>query len=318
MVENHMTSIFPGCKTDRIKSVGKNPDKGWESTRTYEVELSAAGGKRRVFVKRFSKRFADSMKKEVKATVRLGKKEEARVPLVHGFFRDINSFIFEPAEGVSLNRYVLSKYMRPPKAKTRDDMGFFVKEVAKGIAFIQNTGEGRDTRFSYESFKAFESNRNPELKNLIESNRKLSGIVDSIDGSRQRMAIGYNDLKASHVYVADGSIKIIDFCPFSLKWFFINPVAFSVSLELAQKAPFFRRKEFQSLRKNFYEEYVGMLGWKVDPAFLEGMEILKKCELLCYFRNALKSGAPLKHSVSMKLDMKRLLKGIRDSGVINL
>jgi hypothetical protein len=195
-------------------------------------------------------------------------------------------------------------------------MASYVGEVARGIAFLQSSDRPKTKRFSYRSFIRRGSGCSGRLEKMIETKKGLSDIVEGLEGRKFLEARGYNDLKMGHVLVeGDGpgaKVRIIDFGPFMRKWCFINPAAFSVGMELAQKIPFFGRRDFMFLRKAFFDEYANSLDADPDMDLMESMEVLKRAELLCNSGDVIEEGGvSMKRKLMLKLDARHLEKSLK-------
>jgi hypothetical protein len=307
-LETHVCDLFPGYAVKNMKNVGRNPDTDRFRTETYEVTISRRNVSRTLFVKRFSDLFVKNRKEAIEFTIKMSSKRQTNLPKIYGFFSDINSYIMEGVDGKPMSEAFAGSYSNfiLQKAGMNKKTEFLVREVARSVAFLQN----RDHRRKPFSYRSFVLEKNPELNVFVSNDKKLSGIVEDMEGRKTIMSRGYHDLKLGNVMVCGRQIRFIDLGTFVYKWFFINPVAFSVSLELAQKVPFLG-DGFRSLRNAFYDEYLARLNWKEDPRFLGEMEVLKKCELLCYFTRALKVGVPIKYYIPIRLNIKRLRRDIR-------
>jgi len=308
-LEEHVSGLFPGYAVRGLKSVGRNPDTGRFRTGTYEVTAAKNGASEKFFVKSFSDWFVKNRKDAINFTVKMSRKRQVNMPEIYGFYSDINSYIMEGVDGKPMSGVLAGFFSNPFRRRTdASKTEFLVREVARSIAFLQNQTRRGVEPFSYRSFML---EKNPELKRFIAGNKTLSAVAAGMEGRRIMMCRGYNDLKPGNILVSGRHIRFIDPGVFGYKWFFINPVAFSVGLQLTQRVPLFRGG-LGSLRQAFYDEYLGSLEWKADPRLLEDMEMLKKCELLCYFTRALKSGVPIKQRVQIRLNIRSLRSGIRN------
>lgn len=308
-LEVHVSSLFPGYAVKKMKSVGKNPDTGKSRTETHEVVIGKNGATTKVFVKSFSGWFVDTRKDAIDFTIKTSKEKQVNVPEIYGFFRDINSYVMEAADGKLMSTMV-SAWSSNPVASGRAirKMEPIVREVARSIAFLQSH-KPRLEAFSYRSFVL---DKSPELERFIGSSKRLSNIVEDVEGNRIVVGRGYNDVKLGNILVSGNDIKFIDPGVFEYKWYFINPVAFSVSLRLTQRVPLLNGGGLLHLRRAFYDEYFACLKWKTDPDFMDNMEVLKKCELLCYFTSSLKAGVPIRYRIPMRINVRCLRRDIRD------
>jgi len=303
-MKSRIRKAFPGWEVAGMEAISRNPARGPMESVTYSVVIGKGGCAKRVFAKRFGRPFISRHGRDIEETVRLSRMEELHAPDVLAYFRDMHCLLMERAEG----RDLFSLIARSPLAAAGfgDGISHYARGVARCIACMQSTTAKGKERLEY----VFGDYRYKAVEGHVKDVQRLRLLVDSVQGFGCRQARSYSDLKVGHVIANSGDFRIIDSFPFAYNLSFINPVAFVVSLELAQRVPYFRPAVFRSLRRDFYEEYARAVPWKVDMEFMERMELLKKCELLAYFRSV--SGTSMKalRRLSNVLDVGYLRKSV--------
>ncbi|RLI97822.1 MAG: hypothetical protein DRO99_02335 [Candidatus Aenigmatarchaeota archaeon] len=300
-LKRHASSIFPECGICEIEMVSRNPKRGKLETATYKIKMWKECKSNVIFAKRFGDSIYAEHKDDIEATLRLSRADGIKTPELFGFYKDINSFIMKGAVGKSLFNMIAK---RPIKRGFSSELRGYVSEVAKSVAALQNKSLAGKEKIMYALTE-------DDIDSLdLSSASRVKEILREANSTTYPVSRIYGDLKLSHVLVKGGEIQIIDCFPFSKCFCYINPVAFSVSMELAQRVPYFSGKKFKEMRSIFYNEYQNSVDIDVDLSFMRKLEILKKCELLGYFSRSLQGRMPLLHRLSANMDSRYIRKSI--------
>jgi len=267
-LDKKLISLGFKSKIKNIKSIN--------SRRDSQVLMVKFKNGESVYLKKFSK----GVIQKIDFWKRISENFES-MPKICGVVGDF--VVFETIKGSRLSN-ILMFYSLPLHKKHFLELCSISRKIGEIIANFQISTQENTKKFNPKN-SLWDFN----LRGISKIAQKVGCLLNEIDKLKQKKFLFcglHGDFVPFNIFVNNDGIKIIDFS-YKFGFDFEDPITFSVALELTQRLPWFSKKMFLELDKEFWKGYLkdNKKEWKEDEKIYKTLRYIRYYNLYQVFSN---------------------------------